>query len=53
MTDVHPLTSTQVTPTESAPSPSGLGWPVVVAAEVSIEVSRETSMVTADLGWPE
>ena len=32
---------------------SGLGWPTAIGTETSIDVSRETSMERADLGWPE
>ena len=32
---------------------SDLGWPGGVGTEIGIDVSRETSMERADLGWPE
>jgi hypothetical protein len=56
MIDVHPSPSPGHTPTNlTAPSPetSGLGWPTSMATETSIDVSRETSMIPAGLGWPE
>jgi hypothetical protein len=54
MTDVHPSPSpdhTSPNPMSADPITSGLGWPT--ASETSIDVSRETSMTPAGLGWPE
>jgi hypothetical protein len=51
MTDVQPLPSPQQDTT--SPTSSGLGWPMAHGLETSIDVSRETSMERADLGWPE
>ena len=56
MTDVHPSPSPDHTPihqTSVDTGASGLGWPTSFATDISIEVSRETSMITAGLGWPE
>ncbi len=56
MTDVHPSPSPDHTPanliTTNSPT-SGLGWPTPLATETSIDVSRETLMTPAGLGWPE
>lgn len=35
------------------PTSTGLGWAPAHGPETSIDVSRETSMEQADLGWPE
>jgi len=56
MRDVHPSPSPDHTPTNptiATPAMSGLGWPTSPATETSIDVSRETSMIPAGLGWPE
>lgn len=51
MTDVQlPLSPQYDT---APPTSSGLGWPTAHGLETSIDVSRETSMERADLGWPE
>lgn len=56
MIDVHPSSSpdhmsADLTVADSVTS--GLGWPTSLATETSIDVSRETSMTPAGLGWPE
>jgi hypothetical protein len=54
MTDVHLSPSpdhTSPNPTAAGPTASGLGWPTTTTT--SIDVSRETSMTPAGLGWPE
>lgn len=51
MTDVH-----LPPPNEQASTPamsSGLGWPSSHGLDTTIDVSRETSMERAGLGWPE
>lgn len=56
MTDVHPSPSPDHLPAEliaTHSQTSGLGWPTSLATETSIDVSRETSMTPAGLGWPE
>jgi hypothetical protein len=53
MTDVHPSPSPDHTSPNQIPADSaasGLGWPTTT--ETSIDVSRETSMTPAGLGWP-
>ena len=51
MIDVHLPPSTE--PSMTSPPISDLGWPMGQSLETSIDVSRETSMEPADLGWPE
>lgn len=51
MTDVHLPPSNEQAPTP--PMLSGLGWPSGHGLDTTIDVSRETSMERADLGWPE
>lgn len=51
MTDVQPPTPPDQGTTSR--TPSGLGWPMGHVPETSIDVSRETSMIQADVGWPE
>ena len=56
MIDVHPSSSPDHTPADLTVADSvtsGLGWPTSLATETSIDVSRETSMAPAGLGWPE
>ena len=56
MIDVHPSSSPDHTPADLTVADSvtsGLGWPTSLATETSIDVSRETIMPPAGLGWPE
>ena len=56
MTDVHLTPSPDDTTADQTGADSvtgGLGWPTSLASETSIDVSRETSMIPAGLGWPE
>ena len=56
MTDVHPSPSPDHPPADLTATDSltsGLGWPTSLATATGIDVSRETSMTPAGLGWPE